>query len=200
MKAAHSRHAWMLACLILAAIAAGCRSSAMRRDTARTPAEASAPVIANRAETEVRPTRDLHWQASKTTTQDIQLTSHDDESTPPPTVQATSWGVQVASLARVPDVTVNFSWFFMDDNRPPTSVVNVGEYAWSLGASVNLPLWADKYNSMEHEAGFRHAAAHATIDDLRRRYDTLPTLEVGLRRAIATLGTALARIEQASDE
>ena len=166
-------------------------------------------------------------------------------------VQATSWGVQVASLARVPDVTVNFSWYFMDDNRPPSTVVNVGEDAWSLGASVNLPLWADKYNSMEHEAGFRHAAAHATIDDLRRRYDTLLadlleqaraadktatlyrdtilpqarqtldidqksyaqgkvdfdrvirdfstllTLEVGLHRAIATLGTALARIEQA---
>lgn len=167
-------------------------------------------------------------------------------------VQATAWGVKVASLAGVPDVTVNFSWLFMDNNRPPTSVVNVGEDAWSLGASVNLPLWADKYNAMEHEAGFRHAAAHATIDDLRRRYDTLLadlleqaraadktaslyretilpqarqtldidqksyaqgkvdfdrvirdfrsllTLEVSFHRAIATLGTSLARIDQAT--
>lgn len=499
MKANNSRYARMLACLLLAATSTGCRSSAMRRDTARTPAEASAPVIADRTETEDSPTRDLHRQASKTATEDIQLASHNDEpalsaavppapsanadtdatepaalpvengddieslvaaalssntrlvrmqhevnaawhkvpqaeALPDPTlgangfghpietaagsqranmslsqripslqrlgaqgqqtayealameqvlkaeqlritaevretcyrlyllaqqtrinnenqkllkslidvatqrlrtggatqgdvvlatlelsrleeelvslnqqqvsaqarlnellnrsphspvpdfrsvtvalpdtsleelsslafehqpelaaarmrVQATSWGVQVASLARVPDVTVNFSWFFMDDNRPPTSVVSVGEDAWSLGASVNLPLWANKYNSMEHEAGFRHAAAHATIDDLRRRYDTLLadlleqaraadktatlyrdtilpqarqtldidqksyaqgkvdfdrvirdfrtllTLEVGLHRAIATLGTALARLEQAT--
>lgn len=167
-------------------------------------------------------------------------------------VQATAWGVRAASLARVPDITVNFSWFFMDDNRPPSNVVNVGEDAWSLGASINVPLWADKYDSMEHEAGFRHAAAHATIHDLRRRYDalladlleqarsadktaqlyrdtilpqarqalevdqksyaqgrvefdrvirdfrSLLTLEVGLYRSIATLGTALARIDQAT--
>ena len=167
-------------------------------------------------------------------------------------VQATAWGVRAASLARVPDITVNFSWFFMDDNRPPSNVVNVGEDAWSLGASINVPLWADKYDSMEHEAGFRHAAAHATIHDLRRRYDalladlleqarsadktaqlyrdtilpqarqalevdqksyaqgrvefdrvirdfrSLLTLEVGLYRSIANLGTALARIDQAT--
>lgn len=102
--------------------------------------------------------------------------------------QATAWGIEVACLARMPDFSVNFNWFFIDDNRPQSTVVEVGEDAWSLGASVNLPIWRDKYDAMENEAGHRHFAAHAATETIVRRYDAM--LADLLARAEAAAETA----------
>ncbi|MBW3599378.1 MAG: TolC family protein, partial [Planctomycetes bacterium] len=44
--------------------------------------------------------------------------------------EATRWGVEVARLKRRPDVSLNAGWFVMDDNRPPSAIVDVGEDAW----------------------------------------------------------------------
>lgn len=85
--------------------------------------------------------------------------------------QATRWGIEVARLMRRPDVTFSASYFATDNNRPPTPVVHVGEDPWALGVQVSLPLWRHKYDSMENEAGWKHQAAHSTVDDVSRRYE-----------------------------
>ncbi|QDU36035.1 Outer membrane efflux protein [Maioricimonas rarisocia] len=86
---------------------------------------------------------------------------------------ATRWGVEVARLKRRPDVTFNASWFVIDDNRPATPIVDVGEDAWSLGAQVTIPLWREKYDAMEDEATWKHFASHRTVEDLQQQFDAL---------------------------
>lgn len=86
---------------------------------------------------------------------------------------ATRWGIEVAELKRRPDVSLGVSWFAIDDNRPSTSVVDVGQDAWSIGAQVSLPLWHSKYDAISDAATWKHFASHASVDDLRLRYDAL---------------------------
>lgn len=86
---------------------------------------------------------------------------------------ASSWGIKVAELKRRPDVSVNASWFAIDDNRPPSGMVDVGQDAWALGAQVSIPLWESKYDAMRDEARARHFAAHASVDELHQRFDAL---------------------------
>lgn len=87
--------------------------------------------------------------------------------------QATSWGLEVARLKRRPDLSLSASWFAVDDNRPTSSVVDVGRDAWSIGAQVSVPLWHHKYDAIEEEAMWKHSASHASVDDARQRYDAL---------------------------
>ena len=87
--------------------------------------------------------------------------------------QATRWGVEVARLKRRPDVSVSASWFAMDDNRPPSTVVDVGRDAWSLGAMMSIPVWREKYNAIDQEARWKHAASHASVEQVTQRYDKL---------------------------
>ncbi len=49
--------------------------------------------------------------------------------------QATEWGIEVARLRQRPDFSVSASWAIIDNNRPPSMVVDVGQDAWSLGAA-----------------------------------------------------------------
>ncbi|MEP3479730.1 MAG: TolC family protein [Fuerstiella sp.] len=86
--------------------------------------------------------------------------------------QATRWGIEVARLQRRPDFSVSASWFEIDSNRPQSSVVEVGQDAWSLGASVSIPLWDRKYDAIEDEARWKHAAAHAGVDELQQQFDS----------------------------
>lgn len=85
--------------------------------------------------------------------------------------QATRWGIEVARLQRRPDFSVSASWFEIDSNRPQPNIVDVGQDAWSLGASVSIPLWEKKYNAIENEARWNHAAAHASVADLQQQFD-----------------------------
>ena len=87
--------------------------------------------------------------------------------------QATRWGLEVARLKRRPDFSVKASWFAIDSNRPPSTVVDVGDDAWSLGASVSIPLWDRKYDAIEREASWKHSASHASMDEAVQRYDTI---------------------------
>lgn len=85
--------------------------------------------------------------------------------------QATHWGIEVARLRRRPDVTLSAGYFFTDNNRPPSTVVNVGEDPWSIGAQVSIPLWREKYDAIHNEASWRHQAAHSTVQQLQNNYD-----------------------------
>lgn len=86
---------------------------------------------------------------------------------------ASRWGIEVAELRRRPDVSLGASWFFVDNNRPPSMVVDVGRDAWSVGAQVSVPLWTEKYDAMRDEATWKHFAATASVEDLQLKFDAL---------------------------
>jgi cobalt-zinc-cadmium efflux system outer membrane protein len=85
---------------------------------------------------------------------------------------ATLWGVEVARLERRPNFAVNASWFAIDNNRPASAIVDVGQDAWSLGAQVSLPVWQQKYDALENEANWKHQASHATVEEVTRHFDS----------------------------
>ena len=84
---------------------------------------------------------------------------------------ATRWGVDVADLRRRPDFQLGVSWFFMDDNRPATPVVDVGRDAWSVGATVSIPLDHTKYDAIHDEALWEHASSASALRDIRQEFD-----------------------------
>ena len=85
--------------------------------------------------------------------------------------QASRWGIEVARLERRPDFTVSASWFAIDDNRLESSMVDVGEDAWALGAMMTVPLWHRKYDALESEARWKHAAANSQVEHVVQQYD-----------------------------
>ncbi len=84
---------------------------------------------------------------------------------------ASRWGVEVAELRRRPDFQVGAAWFFMDDNRPSSMVVDVGRDAWSVGATMSIPLDREKYDAIRDEALWKHAASNANVEDVQREFD-----------------------------
>lgn len=85
---------------------------------------------------------------------------------------ATTWGIEIASLQRKPDVQLNMNWFFIDDNRHSSPIVSVGEDAWSVGAMVTVPLWREKNDAIESEAIRKHQSANAEIEDVTQKYQS----------------------------
>lgn len=85
-------------------------------------------------------------------------------------VQAARLGIDVAELRRRPDVSLGAAWYFIDDNRATPSRVDVGRDAWSLGASITIPLEASKYDAILNEAQWKHSSAHAALESLTQRY------------------------------
>jgi len=84
---------------------------------------------------------------------------------------ASRWGVNVAELRRRPDFQIGAAWFFMDDNRPATNVVDVGRDAWSVGATVSIPLDREKYDAIRDEALWKHAASRSHVEDTRQEFN-----------------------------
>lgn len=87
--------------------------------------------------------------------------------------QATRWGIEVARLSRRPEFTFSANYFFTDDNRPASTVVDVGQDPWAVGVQVSLPIWREKYDAMQNEAGWKHQAAHSSVQELSDRYDAM---------------------------
>lgn len=87
--------------------------------------------------------------------------------------QATRWGIEVARLQRRPEFTLSANYFLTDDNRPSSSIVNVGEDPWSLGVQASIPLWQEKYDAIHSEALRKHQAAHSSVQALSDRYYSL---------------------------
>jgi cobalt-zinc-cadmium efflux system outer membrane protein len=84
---------------------------------------------------------------------------------------ATRWGVNVAELRRRPDFQIGAAWFFMDNNRPATNIVDVGRDAWSVGATVSIPLDREKYDAIREEALWKHAASRSNVEDTRQEFN-----------------------------
>ena len=87
--------------------------------------------------------------------------------------QATEWGLEVARLKRHPDFSLNASWFGIEGNRPTSNIVDIGRDAWAIGGSVTIPISRRKYDAIEREASWKHQAAHASVEELRQRYDSV---------------------------
>lgn len=87
--------------------------------------------------------------------------------------QATRWGIEVARLMRRPDFMISASYFPTDDNRPPSTIVDVGQDPWALGAQMSIPIWREKYDAIENEARWKHQAAHASVEEVADRYESL---------------------------
>jgi outer membrane protein TolC len=87
--------------------------------------------------------------------------------------QATLWGLEVARLKRRPDFSLSASWFGIEGNRPTPNIVDVGRDAWAIGGSVSIPISRRKYDAIEREANWKHQASHASVEELRQRYDSL---------------------------
>lgn len=85
--------------------------------------------------------------------------------------QATRWGVEVARLQDRPNFTASAGWYSIDDNRPASPIVNVGQDAWSVGVGVTIPLWRQRYLAARREATSRHFASHADADAVRTQVD-----------------------------
>ncbi|MBD3675668.1 MAG: TolC family protein [Planctomycetaceae bacterium] len=84
---------------------------------------------------------------------------------------AARWGVEVAELRRKPDFQVGASWFFIDGNRPNSNIVDVGQDAFSVGATMTIPLDRQKYDAIRDEALWRHAASTSNIADVQKAFD-----------------------------
>ncbi len=82
--------------------------------------------------------------------------------------QATAWGIQVAKLERVPDLTLNYEHMFMR--------MNPGMHnsdPWQIGAGINIPLWRQKYAAMRQEASWKHCAAHLEIEEVAQANEAM---------------------------
>lgn len=86
---------------------------------------------------------------------------------------ASRWGVEVARLMRRPEFVLSASYYPTDNNRPPSTIVDVGQDPWALGAQVSIPIWRQKYDAIENEAKWKHQAAHSSVDELADRYEAL---------------------------
>lgn len=87
--------------------------------------------------------------------------------------QATRWGIEVARLMRRPEFMISASYFPTDDNRPPSTIVDVGQDPWALGAQMSIPIWKHKYDAIENEARWKHQAANASVEEMTDRYESL---------------------------
>ena len=59
-------------------------------------------------------------------------------------------GLEKVRAKRLPMLGTSVSWFKID--KPDSSMGSAGEGkdAWAIGASVTIPIWSGKYDSMEH--------------------------------------------------
>jgi cobalt-zinc-cadmium efflux system outer membrane protein len=84
-------------------------------------------------------------------------------------IQADEERLRLAKLQRWPDLTVGFSYNFVDDHG--LAALANGKDQWWVGFGLNIPIWFDKLNAAEREArnGIRENAAN--LADMTNRVD-----------------------------
>lgn len=82
--------------------------------------------------------------------------------------QATAWGIKIAKLERVPDLTLSYDHMFMRMNPGMH-----GSDPWQIRAGINIPLGHLKYDAIRQEASQRHFAAHAGIEEIVRANEAI---------------------------
>jgi outer membrane protein TolC len=81
--------------------------------------------------------------------------------------EATAWGVRVARLERIPEVSLSYEHMFMKPNPGVESAD-----PWRVGVEMNVPLWRRKYRAMEREAYQENLAARQSVEEAIRQYDS----------------------------
>ncbi|MEX0610941.1 MAG: TolC family protein [Pirellulales bacterium] len=81
---------------------------------------------------------------------------------------ATAWGIRVARLERIPEVSLSYEHMFMKMN-PGIE----GSDPWRVGVGANIPLWRGKYRAMEREARQENLAANLGVEEAMREYDAM---------------------------
>lgn len=113
--------------------------------------------------------------------------------------EATAWGIRIAKLERVPDLTLRYEHMFMSMNPGMH-----GSDPWQVGAGINVPLSSKKYNAVRQEAAHKHFAAHAGVEEVIRANETmlldfLEQARAAERTASLYQQTILPQIRQALD-
>lgn len=133
-------------------------------------------LVARSVETPIQSSADLIVGVPQNTVAEIHqiaLNSQPEIAAARMRTQATRWGIEVARLNRRPEFTFSTSYYFTDNNRPPSTIVDVGQDPWAVGVQVSVPLWREKYDAMENEANWKHHAAHSSVEELYDRYDAV---------------------------
>ena len=60
---------------------------------------------------------------------------------------------------RLPKFGISASWFQIDEPNSAMTGPGAGKDAWAVGASVSIPIWSKKYDSMEYNQIARRSAA-----------------------------------------
>ncbi|QDT66646.1 TolC family protein [Calycomorphotria hydatis] len=84
---------------------------------------------------------------------------------------ASRWGIEIARLKKRPEFMISANYFLTDDNRPASTVVDVGEDPWAIGAQVSIPIWKKKYEAIRHEAGWKYLAQQSSLQEMLDRYE-----------------------------
>jgi outer membrane protein TolC len=74
-------------------------------------------------------------------------------------------GISLARKQIIPDVTLGFEW--IDTGKGPQGVSDSGKDPLIANASVNLPIWYEKYKAAEREARARFLDAQHRLADRR---------------------------------
>lgn len=70
-------------------------------------------------------------------------------------------GLDQAEAKRLPQFGASVSWFQIDEPNSAMAGTDAGKDAWAIGASVSIPIWSKKYESMEYsQIAKRSAAEH----------------------------------------
>lgn len=79
-------------------------------------------------------------------------------------IELANAGIRQAEARRLPQFAASVSWFQINRANSMMLDSDAGKDAWAIGASVSIPIWGGKYNSME-----RSQLAMRTAAQLERK-------------------------------
>ena len=123
-------------------------------------------------------TIDLRWgQMTSVNPSQIDLSSHPLVRQAKTKIHAAQARLNHAEAKRLPKLGASFSWFQIDESKSAMNNPDSGKDAWSIGASLSIPIWNSQYDSMAHSQKAKRSAA---VHELAQR-------ELDLRAGIQSL-------------
>ena len=92
-------------------------------------------------------------------------------------VNVSNAGIEKQKSKRLPKLGASVSWFQIDRPNGAMAGTEAGKDAWAIGASISLPLWSGKYDSLEYSSASNHVSAQMELEqrklDLRSKIASL---------------------------
>ena len=87
--------------------------------------------------------------------------------------------IDLAEVNHLPRIKTSLSWFKIDSSNAPMNTSTNGKDAWLIGASISIPIWGEKYNSIDRSQISKRATAELNIsqqkinlqNDLKNLYE-----------------------------